>query len=316
MPEVSVIIPYYNDEQFIDEAILSVINQTYQDWEIVVVDDGSNNDARRLIQKYPGRILYFHQENRGAGAARNLGVSKAHGKWLAFLDADDVWYPHKLDVQLKHASRHPEADFIYADMDTIDEKSQIIGERFLTVKRRRKKRKPLSLRSLVFQGRPFPYPSTVLVKKKCFLKAGGFNALFRGNYHEDFECFARIAQTSSLQFISESLVKYRVSAPNKRLNISTREVNWKLLLDSLREMWSEEPIKLQVLSRYYAKHFIQKGTRYLALNRHLAARRSFKIAFFYHKSHLRCLHWWLVCLIPSVGTWYARSKQLGSKKSD
>ena len=101
MPTVSVIIPTFNRSQLVINAIRSVLCQTYQDYEIIVVDDGSTDDTPEALKPYMDRIRYVHQRNLGASAARNRGVQLARGKWISILDSDDVWLPTKLEAQLK-----------------------------------------------------------------------------------------------------------------------------------------------------------------------------------------------------------------------
>jgi len=202
MPKVSVVIPVFNGERFIGDAIQSVLNQTFQDFEIILVDDGSSDETERIAREFSGSIAYHRQQNQGAGIARNLGVALAQGDWMAFLDADDVWHPDKLAVLTRHVETYPDVAFFYSDMDIMDETGYITETCSLTAKpQRRKKNGRPTLVSLVFNNRPFPYPSTVLVRKDVFLHAGGFNPAFHGNYHEDFEAFARVARISPIHFI-------------------------------------------------------------------------------------------------------------------
>ena len=99
---VSVVMPAYNSEKYIAESIESVLNQTFKNFEIIVVDDGSTDNTRKIISDYKdNRIRYYYQENLGSGAARNLGLSNSRGNWIAFLDSDDLWNPVKLEEQLK-----------------------------------------------------------------------------------------------------------------------------------------------------------------------------------------------------------------------
>ena len=100
MPLVSVIIPTYNRAIYVTAAIDSVLAQTFTDYEIIVVDDGSTDDTKKLLQPYLSIIHYIYQENKGVSAARNTGILAAQGKWLAFLDSDDIWLPEKLNVQI------------------------------------------------------------------------------------------------------------------------------------------------------------------------------------------------------------------------
>ena len=100
-PTVSVVIPTFNRSKLLLNAIDSVLAQTYKDYEIIVIDDGSTDDTRESLRPYMARIRYFYQENRGESAARNKGIQVARGKWLSLLDSDDVWLPTKLERQFE-----------------------------------------------------------------------------------------------------------------------------------------------------------------------------------------------------------------------
>ena len=121
-PLVSVIIIFLNAESFIEEAIDSVVTQTYSHWELLLVDDGSRDSsteiAQRYVSKYLDRVRYLqHPEhsNRGMAASRNLGIQYARGEYVAFLDADDVWLPHKLEEQVSILETVPEAGMLYGE---------------------------------------------------------------------------------------------------------------------------------------------------------------------------------------------------------
>lgn len=108
MPRVSVIIPTYNRENYVVKALDSVLNQKFKDYEIIVVDDGSTDDTKKIvINKYGHRLRYIYQENSGVSAARNTGIKVAKGEWLAFLDSDDEWMPDYLLTQVETAVQNP-----------------------------------------------------------------------------------------------------------------------------------------------------------------------------------------------------------------
>jgi glycosyltransferase involved in cell wall biosynthesis len=112
MNTVSVVIPAFNSAKYIGEAIQSVLEQTLVSFEVLVVDDGSTDDTAEVVQRYP--VQYFRQENAGPSAARNTGMTKAKGEFVAFLDSDDLWLPQKLAVQLEAFKRHPDAGFSFS----------------------------------------------------------------------------------------------------------------------------------------------------------------------------------------------------------
>src|SRR2546426_7313542 len=119
-PLVSVIVIFLNEEKFLQEAIESVLDQTYDHWELLLVDDGSTDASTDIAQQYvaqeAGRVRYLEHEghqNRGPSASRNVGIRKAKGEFVAFLDADDAWLPLKLERQIAIMSSHPEAAMVY-----------------------------------------------------------------------------------------------------------------------------------------------------------------------------------------------------------
>ena len=122
-PRFSVIIPVYNGERFIGETIQSVLAQTYQAAEIIIVDDGSSDDTAAVVERYSSQITisYVRQQNQGPSAARNRAVSLAQGDWIAFLDADDLWYSNKLQTHRDYIMNYPDIALFWCDMNKIDE---------------------------------------------------------------------------------------------------------------------------------------------------------------------------------------------------
>lgn len=126
---VSVITPSHNTALFIEETIQSVLNQDFKDWELIIIDDSSSDDSLERIKKFEDsriRLIEF-KENKGAAVARNAGIEVARGRWIAFLDSDDVWLPHKLSTQLAFMQKHEYA-FSYSAYAKINEAGQKIRE--------------------------------------------------------------------------------------------------------------------------------------------------------------------------------------------
>ena len=116
---VSILIPCFNYGWLISETLDSVVNQLYQDWECLIIDDGSMDDSREVVEHYvrrDARFQYHYQTNQGMSAARNGGLALARGKYIQFLDADDLLVPQKLAVQVAYLEAHPAADLVYGDM--------------------------------------------------------------------------------------------------------------------------------------------------------------------------------------------------------
>ena len=299
-PKVSVVIPVFNGERFIGDAIRSALGQTFRDLEIIVVDDGSIDQTEKIVRQFFDRVTYHRQENRGAAAARNLGVMCASGEWIAFLDADDIWYPQKLAVQFEAVALNPAIAFVYSDMDTIDVHEAILQRNFLTTKvttQRRWWKKDWNLVSAVFGGQPFPYPSTVLLKRELFSQSGGFSPLFRRNYHEDFDLFARIAQVAPLHFVPQSLVQYR-QLPSARIGKDLYDANWRLLLERLAELWWDHPDRLKRVEWLIDIQTCKQGRNLLRSGEWLKAREYFYAVFRRRPFYFKNLRFWGLSYLP------------------
>ena len=121
---VSIIMPAYNAQKYIRESILSAVNQTYVNWELIIVNDGSTDDTQPIAEEFSSRdnrIKVINQENKRLGGARNTGIKNSTAKWVAFLDSDDLWEPTKLEKQIQAARALPKADVIYTSGWTFNE---------------------------------------------------------------------------------------------------------------------------------------------------------------------------------------------------
>ncbi len=128
MPKVSVIIATYNRTHFVCEAIESVLNQTFPDFEIIVIDDGSIDNTKQVLEKYASRIQYIFQENKGRAEARNTGIKNAKCEYIAFLDDDDIWLPNKLEKQVIFLDSHPDIELVYTFTEVINEQGRLLEE--------------------------------------------------------------------------------------------------------------------------------------------------------------------------------------------
>ena len=129
-PAASVVIPAFNAERDIAAALESVFAQTFTDYEVIVVNDGSADNLAAAIHPFQHRLIYIEQPNRGAAAARNAGIRTARGRYIAFLDADDVWQPVFLDRQIRYLESRPACDLVYSD-GLISGESALAGQRFM-----------------------------------------------------------------------------------------------------------------------------------------------------------------------------------------
>lgn len=211
MPAVSVIIPVYNRERRIGRAIESVISQTYQDVEILVIDDGSIDGTPRVLAGFGDQIVYLRQENRGPYAARNVGVVRASGEYIAFLDSDDIWYPPKLEKQVAILRREPEVGLVYTNGYWVDEPSDgRSGEARRLLSDIHALHSGDVFRDLIRNN--FVGTSSVVVRRACFLESGGFDETVP--LAADYYKWLQIAREHALAAIEEPLLEYRVHDDN------------------------------------------------------------------------------------------------------
>ncbi len=310
MRRVSVIIPVFNDERFIGAAIESVQRQQFRPLEIIVIDDGSTDGTKDAVDRSSGPVpvSYHYQKNQGPGVARNLGVSRAQGDWIAFLDADDIWYPQKLAVQLEQIEVHPEAGLVYSDFDVLLPEGAIAPRTTVRQFTRPSKDEWKKLANVVFDGRPFPFPSTVLVRRDVFEGLGGFRADMR-QYFEDFELFARVAKSFSLFYIGQNLVLYRLTPKSQRELQDTP--NLLILLASLWQLWEDQPERQPILIKQYAYHYALLAKYALQDGNFEQAREYYRLSFAYSPALYYPWSWknlrrWALCYLPGLRYLYTR----------
>jgi len=183
-PLFSVIIPTYNRERFIGRAIRSVLDQKCDDYELIVVDDGSTDRTRGIVQSFGRQVRYIRQPNRGPSEARNAGIRAAKGRFIAFLDSDDRFLPHKLEENKSFLERHPECNFLYSWYYDVrgGRKRLRKGKEYADLDRFRYRlyRRDFTIRT-----------STVVVHRSCFEKVGLFHPKYR--YSQDWDMWLRLA---------------------------------------------------------------------------------------------------------------------------
>lgn len=212
MPKVSVIIPTYNCASFINEAIESIINQSYQDLEVIVIDDGSNDDTDKVLKPYMNRIKYIYQENKGVAIARNVGIRAAKGEYIAFLDSDDIWYPEKLKIQTEILDSHQNVGLVYSDVN-------IFGGKVKTSVLKDKNKAILSgkIFDSLLLGKFYICCSSVIFRKSYIEKVGLFDESLKTC--EDLDMWLRITRECDAIFIDNPLVQYRSHSANITKNM-------------------------------------------------------------------------------------------------
>ncbi len=210
-PQVSVIIPTYNNAQYLSQAIKSILNQTYQASEIIVIDDGSTDETTEVVQSFNKNIQYIRQENKGPASARNTGLKIAKGKYVVFLDADDELLPDKLSFQINFLEENPSIDLVYSNgyrFREDKEGNQIIvslqktNEIFIPEKENENYINRLIVKNI------FPIHAA-MTKITCINEVGGFDESLTAC--EDWDLWFRISEKCSFQYMNEYLFKYRDS---------------------------------------------------------------------------------------------------------
>ena len=196
---VSVVVPTYNCAHFVTQAVESVLAQTVRVSEIIVVDDGSNDDTAERLLPFQGQVRYVRQKNAGVSAARNMGVGLASGAIVAFLDADDVWHPRKIELQLQVFDRHPHLDLIGTrSFDWPTARFPDLIDSSLPISN-------VTWEQLVVRNRLTT--SSILVQRKTLLRAGSFDTGLQGP--EDRDLWLRVAERGRIANLELPLTGYR-----------------------------------------------------------------------------------------------------------
>ncbi len=210
LPLVSVILPVYNQEKHLDEAIESILNQSFRDFELIILDDGSTDGSAQIIRQFAAkdiRIQAYFEINSGKSSATNYLVNKARGEWCAFLDADDVMLPQRLERQVAFHKANPEVDASSSYCYYINEKGNMFGtQRYPGLSTVAEYQRSIANEEFIacsYTG--------LMVSRKAFIETGGLRTKFEPC--EDFEFLNRLAGKGFiLLVIPEVLMKYRIHA--------------------------------------------------------------------------------------------------------
>ena len=259
---ISIIVPIFNAGNFLEETIESVLQQTYTNWELLLIDDGSTDSspeiALRYAGNYPDKVRYLeheNHENRGACASRNLGISQAKGEYIALLDSDDVWIAKKLEQQSTILDSHPDVGMIYGTSlywkswtgNSEDAKADFVSE--LGMSPDRVYRPPdLITRCYPLGKAPPPCPSDVLLRRAAIQGVGGFEESWRGKYqlYEDQAFFVKIYLQESVYASGQCWDKYRLH-PDSCVSVVTKAGQY----DAVRLFFLE----------WFEKYLVTKGIK-------------------------------------------------------
>ena len=268
LPLISIVIPTYNHANFIAKALKSVINQTYKNWEIIIIDNQSVDETYEIINKFHDpRIKYFKISNNGVIAkSRNLGIKVSKGEWIAFLDSDDWWTEDKLEICLGKINK--KIDFIYHSYEVVNKSKSFLKKKL--IKGRQLKKPVLNdlLISTIIKGNPI-CNSSVIIRKNILFKIGGLNENKSLVGSDDYNTWLRVANiTDGFLYVKKRLCYYLVH----EFNTSKKDMSLPQRLaveDFLYLFNNQQKINLEAKLRY-----ISGSYNYLNKN-HSQAKKDF-----------------------------------------
>ena len=258
-PKVSVIIPIYNQAKFIDNAIESVLKQSYQDFEIIVINDGSTDHTEAMVKGFIDfRIRYIcHKKNLCLSEARNTGIRASRGEYIALLDADDEFLPEKLDMQVKLLQNEPyDVGVVCAWSFNIDENGNYISKRCLPRKEGYIFKDLLSTNYLSVPA--------LLIRRECFEKVGLFDSSLDGQ--EDWDMWIRIAKFYKFSLIKIPLAKRRIHPHRISYHLERKVVTAKRII-------KKHINELKIRRNIHSRHYFYIGRRYCYMGKTGIGRR-------------------------------------------
>jgi glycosyltransferase involved in cell wall biosynthesis len=289
-PTVSVIIPTYNRAQTINRAVQSVLDQTFSDFKVIVVDDASTDGTDKLAASFKdSRIRYIrHDSNKGGSAARNTGIRSSTGKYIAFLDSDDTWLPEKLRLQVQHfESLTADVGVVYTGLTALSKNNTIIGNRVPAASG--------NIQSAIYAENCIGPLSTVMVRRDCLVRVGLFDEDLPAC--QDWDLYIRIAGVCQFSFISEALVRYYVSDDAITKNALSRAIGYKAILNKYLTYIKVNKYAFARQSLTIGHYLCQSGARREGISYLLKA--AFSCPFY-----LRLYPYLLAAVFP--GSWYNR----------
>jgi len=250
IPLVSIVIPTYNHANYLRKALQSVLDQTYKNWEAIVIDNHSTDDTKKVINKFNDpRIRYLKIHNYGVIAkSRNAGILSAKGEWVAFLDSDDWWTNDKLQTCMEYSNNH--TDLIYHDLEIISIKRRFFRKKIIKT---RKLKKPVLI-DLLINGNAITN-SSVIVRKQMLEKIGLIDESKDLIAAEDYNAWLRISNlTNQFLYLPKKLGYYFIhdqGMSQKDMSLPSRQATYKFL----SVLNKEQKIKLEAQIRYSSGRF-------------------------------------------------------------
>ena len=245
------VIPVYNGEKHVREALESVFAQTFHDYEIICVDDGSTDRSHEIVKSYGEKVVYCRQENGGPSSARNKAIDISRGEYIAFLDQDDLWYPDKLEQQVGFLRRNPDVAMVHSNINiSLDD---VVVHNGLEIGKRQYSD---SVFEELCMGN-FINSITVVVRRTILDRTGCFDESFR--LAQDYDLWLRVAAEHKIAFQDEILGEYRLHGGNSskgNLGVIKDDIN---ILNKIRSMYPALVSNIpdgKVNARYYQKYYM------------------------------------------------------------
>ena len=307
---VSVVIPTYNRATVIGEALNSVMSQTYRNFEILVVDDGSMDDTAERVERFvqEGHVRLIRQANAGASAARNAGIRLCKGEIISFLDSDDLWKPEKLSLEVEFLTLHPEIDAIFSDLEKYDGKeftpsfmrSTEVFSRLLA-DHRSADGMALSQRQMLLcllQEIPIK-PSTLTIRRAMFTRIGYFLTSWRSS--EDWEFLLRLAHVGRFGYLDRPLGALRVRGDAlHRADAEGGLARMRHRLVEEKDRLAKDPEGMVAVRRGISNLSTHLGWHYLECKRKGAALKTYVTGFFQSRDLELMLRALSLCLPEAI----------------
>jgi glycosyltransferase involved in cell wall biosynthesis len=260
MPFISVIIPTYNRLELLRETVNSVRNQSFTDFEIIVVNDGSTDGTAEWLAEQ-NDIVTISQRNQGIASSRNNGAAGAQGRWLAFLDHDDLWAPTKLEVQAEYVAANPDPAMVAAKHIRLGTKPKFSG-------------RPTWINGDLFvkaYSESFIHTSSVMIRRDVFDEIGGFPPCYR--FADEFDVWLKISKNHTIAYVDQPLVFIRFYESNTSHNrIGVRTDTFDILIKN----YDPDRIPREIFLRTLSDHDISFGRAYLNAGRQAEALKWFR----------------------------------------
>jgi glycosyltransferase involved in cell wall biosynthesis len=292
MPKVSVIMPAYNSGKYIIDAIESVLHQSYSDYELIIIDDGSKDNTREIIMSYDNRneMRYYYQENSGISAARNKGIELSTGKYIAFLDADDLWMPDKLSESVKYLENNSAIKMVYSDMFIINSSGEVTGQWF---RMKKEYAEGDIYENLIKEC--FIVPTSFVIEKAVLLE-DLFNVKATGV--EDYDLWMRLARKYRYGLIRDPLVKWRNHDGNYSKNYAIVSEGLIGIFERELKEWNRKDKYYDIIVKRLSSTLYTLGQYYIGKQKYKQANQLFMECLLY-KFTMASLIRLIVTALPS-----------------